>query len=48
MTDIGDLALAKKAMGSVASKLRVTLEKAAQMVVDAVVAKIVSEVRDMF
>jgi N-methylhydantoinase A/oxoprolinase/acetone carboxylase beta subunit len=48
MTDIGDLALAKKAMESVASKLKVTPEKAAQMVVDAVVAKIVSEVEQMF
>lgn len=48
LSSIGDGAKAKKAMQDVADKLGSSLQEAAQMVVDAVVERIVSEVNEMF
>ncbi|HWQ19300.1 MAG TPA: hydantoinase/oxoprolinase family protein, partial [Methanotrichaceae archaeon] len=48
LSTIGDASLAKKAMADLGNKLGRTPSEAAQMVIDAVVEKIVSEVDQMF
>jgi len=48
MTEIGDAASARRAMEEVARQLGITPSEAAQKVIDAVVDKIVSEIRQMF
>jgi N-methylhydantoinase A/oxoprolinase/acetone carboxylase beta subunit len=48
LTTIGDKALAEKAMQDVAVKLGCSPQEAAKEVIDAVVEKIVSEVKEMF
>ncbi|VVB69311.1 Hydantoinase/oxoprolinase [uncultured archaeon] len=48
LTTVGDASKAKKAMQDVAAKLGCSPEDAAQEIIDAVVEKIVSEVKEMF
>jgi len=48
MTTIGDAALAEEAMRLIAIQLNCSPQEAAELVVDAAVGKIVSEIREMF